>query len=332
MFVVSAIHSSQLPTFPSTVPSESGIGIDDKPESGKITTHSVSSTQKTRKRTATYQVSIDVKYFKQSLKSGGATRVEHKQHHVQYVKPLLVTMEFLDLKVHLQKVLQFCEPKNIIKKCGSLLASESYNIPLFPSSYAEKLHQIEHTPELIQKLSPFMTWDNHSILSTIADTSNIPEATMLLTQFDDRIDSSQPLTSFPIPAPSHHMVPYDNSTHTVLAVKLDLELYHSTLQNVIDARSLIQDQCKLTSHCLQLLAVAKTDLTIIYWMIPRNVAHLIAANTLQFQTHYHQNGILQLAVYPGAVFCTGSALKVGPLSFFSQFGIDGKLVRITLLK
>ena len=332
MFVISAIHSSQLSTSTSNVPSEYGSVIHDEPESGEITTLSVSSTQKTRKRTATYQVSIDIKYFKQSLNSGEATRVAHKQHHFQYVKPSLVTMEFLDLKVQLEKVLQFCETKNIINKCGSLLASESFNIPLFTSSYAEKLQEIKHTPELIQKLSPSMTWDNHSILSTIADTSSIPEATILLTQFDDRIDSSQLLTSFPIPAPSHHMVPYDNSTHTVLAVKLNLELHHSTLQNVIDARSLIQDQCKLTSHCLQLLAVAKTDLTIIYWMIPRNVAHLIAANALQFQTYYHQNGILQLAVYPGAVFCTGSALKVGPLSFFSQFSIDGKLVRITLLK
>ena len=329
MCVVLAIHSSLLSISTSNVPSKYCSGIDAKAESGVPTTQPMSITQKTRKR-STYQVSIDIKYYKQSLKSGGVTRVAHRQHLSQYIKPSLVIMEFLDLKLQLGKVLQFCEPENIINKCGSLLASEYYNIPLFPSSYTEKLQQIEHTPELIQTLSPFMTWDNHSILSTIADTSNIPEATMLLTQFDDRIYSSQSLTSYPIPVPSHHMVPYDNSAQTILAVKLDLELYHATLQNVIDAHSLIQDQCKLTSHCLQLLAVAKTDLTIIYWMIPKTVTHLIAANALQFQNHYHQNGILELAVYPGAVFCTASALKVGPLSFLSQNEADGKQVRITL--
>ena len=124
------------------------------------------------------------------------------------------------------------------------------------------------------------------------------------------------------------MVPHDNSSQTILAVKLDLELCHCTLQNVIDARSLIQNQCKLTSYCLQLLAVAKNDCTIIYWMIPRNVAHLVAANALQFPSGYHLNGILQLAVYPGAVFSTGSALKVGPLSFFNQNEADGKLVKL----
>ena len=316
MFIVLAIHSSQLPTSTSTVPSESGIGIDDKADSGIIISQPMSNIQKTRKRSTTYQVSIDIKYFKQSLKSGGATSVAHEQHHSEYIKPSLVTMEFLDIKVQLQKVLQFCEPKNIINKCGSLLANESYNIPLFTSNYAEKLQQIEHTPELIQKLSPFMTWDNHSILSTIADTSNIPEATMLLTQFDNRIDSSQPLTSFPIPAPSYHMVPYDNSTHTVLAVKLDLELYHSTLQTVIDARSLIQDQCKLTSYCLQLLAIAKTDFTIIYWMIPKVVAAFACFKVLENLEIFHQNGILQMALYPGSVLLTNGTLTVGPLSSF----------------
>ena len=242
------------------------------------------------------------------------------------IAPSSVLAEFLNIKVQLEELLQQCNPMPIVKKCGSLLASETLNIPLFPIEYAEKLQDIEHTPELIQKLSLFMTWDNHSILSTIADTSNITDATMLLTQFDDRIESSQPLTSFPIPAPSPHTVPYGNSTHIVLAVKLNLELCHSTLQNVIDARSLIRDQCKLTSHCLQLLAITKTDLTIIYWMIPNTIAHFITANAAQFYNYYHQNGILQLAIYPGAMVCTGSALMVGPLSFFNQIKIDSKLV------
>ena len=298
----------------------------------------MNNTGKSRKRPATYKVSINIKYYKPSPSTLGAARITCQQtsqstdttaiEHPEYIQPPLVAMEFLDLQLKLALLLQMCEPKHVIKKCSSLLASEIPNISLFPTDYAEKLQEIKHTPKLIQKFSPFMTWDNHSILSTIADTSNIPEATMLLTQFDERIDSSQPLTSFPIPAPSHHMVPYDNSTHTVLAVKLDLELYQSTLQNVIDARSLIQDQCKLTSHCLQLLAIAKTKRTIIYWMIPRNVADLIAANALQFQNHYHQNGILQLAVYPGAMVCIESALKVGPLSFFNQIDVDSKSVRI----
>ena len=235
-------------------------------------------------------------------------------------------MEFLDLEFQLGKMLQTYEPKLIIEKCISLLANDTQNIPLFPNEYAEKLKTIKHTSELIQQLSLFNTWDNHSVLHIIAEASKIPEATLLLMQFDDRIDLSQPLTSFPIPAPSYNMVPYNHSTHTVLAVRLDLELNLSTLQNIFDARSLIQDQCKLTSHCLHLLAVTKTTYTIIYWMIPRSIAHLITASAIQFQSYYQENGILQLAVYPGAMFCTESTLKVGPLSFLNQIEIDSKLV------
>ena len=235
------------------------------------------------------------------------------------IDPSSVIAEFLNMKVQLEELLQQCDPLPIVKKCGSLLASDTHNIPLFPTDYTEKLQEIQYTPELIQKLSPFMTWDNHTILSTIA--ADMPEATMLLTQFDDRIDSSQPLTSFPIPAPSHHMVPYNNSTHTVLAVKLDLELYQSTLQNVIDARSLIQDQCKLTSHRLQLLAMATTKSTILYWMIPKVVATLVHSKVLENPELFYRNGVMQMALYPGSIFLTDGTLKVGPLSFFHQFDV-----------
>ena len=248
------------------------------------------------------------------------------------IDPSSVIAEFLNMKVKLEELLQHCDPLPLVKKCGSLLASDAHNIPLFPTDYSEKLQEIESTAELIQKLSPFMTWDNHSILTTIAETSHIPEATRLLTQFDDRIDPSQPLTSFPIPAPSHHMVPYYNSTHTVLAVIIDLELYHSTLQNVIGARSLIQDHCRLTSHCLQLLAMARTKSTIVYWMIPKVVATFIYSKVLENPQLFYQNGIMQMALYPRSVLLTDGTLKVGPLSFFNQLEVDGKLVRVNIFK
>ena len=244
--------------------------------------------------------------------------------------PSSVISEFLNTKAQLEELLQVCDPMPVAKKCGSLLASETENIPLFPIDYAEKLQETEYIPELIQKLSPFMTWENHSILNAIAETSNIPEAAMLLAQFDHKIDLSKQLTSFPIPAPSHHMVPHINSTHTILAVKVDFEIFCCTLQNVIDVRSLIQEQCELTSYCLQLLAVARTNPIIIYWMIPNHITHLIIANAIQFQKYFYKNGILQLAVYPGVVLSTGSTLKVGPLSFFNPISVDNKQVNTNL--
>ena len=240
-----------------------------------------------------------------------------------------VIRNFLNTMAQLEELVQLCDPIPIVSKCYSLLASDIHNIPLFTTEYREQLQEIKHTHHFIQKLSPFMTWDNHSILNIITETSNIPEAVTLLNQFEDNIELSQPLASFPIPAPSPNMVPYDNSTHTVLVVNLDLELYHCTLQDVIDARSFIQKQCKLTSHCLYLLAITKTKFTSIYWLIPRSVTHLVTTNALQFQKLFYQKSILQLAVYPGVVISTGrSILNVEPLSFFTQTNIDSKMVCI----
>ena len=259
-------------------------------------------------------------------------KVEKKlSEDVGMIDPSSVMVEFLSVKDQLEGLLQLCNPVPVVNKCASLLASDTHNIPLFPNEYTEKLQATQYFPELFQKLSPFMTWDNHSILNAIADTCNIPEAAKLLTKFDDRIDSSQPLTSFPIPGPSHHMVPYGNSTHTVLALELDLELYCCTLQDVIDTRSLIQDQCKLNSHCLHLLAVIQTNSTIIYWMIPKSIANLITTNAVQFQNCFYHKGVLQLAVYPGVVICTGrSTLNIESLLFLNTKSANIKLVRLTM--
>ena len=153
---------------------------------------------------------------------------------------------------------------------------------------------------------------------------------MALSKFDDTDDSPLQLTIYSIAVPSHHMCPYYNSTHTLLAVKLCLELKHCTPQNVIDTPSPKQGHCKLTSESLQSEAVANSKSTILYWMIPKNVAHLITTNALQFQNYYYQHGMLGMAVYPGTMLFTGGVLKLKPLSFISQIEIDSNLVRFSV--
>ena len=264
--------------------------------------------------------------------AGAAKPTNEKEKDILVTKqstldPSSVIREFLNMKAQLEELLQLCDPVPVVKKCNSLLASDIHNIPLFTTECREEFQDIKHTHELIQKLNPYITWDNHSILSTITEISNIPEATVLLTQYADGIESSQPLSSFPIPAPSPHMVPYDNSTHTVLVINLDLHLHNCTLQDVIDVRSLIQEQCKLTSHCLHLLAVMQSNFTSIYWMIPKNVTHLIAANAVQFQNYLLQNGIVQIAVYPGTIISIGrSDVNTDPLLFLNQTTVSNTKV------
>ena len=55
------------------------------------------------------------------------------------IDPSSVIGEFLNMKVHLEELLQQCDPITIVKKCSSLLASDTHNIPLFPTDYVERL-------------------------------------------------------------------------------------------------------------------------------------------------------------------------------------------------
>ena len=234
-------------------------------------------------------------------------------------KPSLLVTHFFDMMAQLTEVLQSFNPKIIADHCGSLRASEQANIPLFPTSLANTIKASKSTPMVLQRLVPFTNWMDHSVLNAAVEACNVPEAVALITKFDDRIDTSQPVTKYPIPSPSHHMVPYDTSSHTVLAVQLNLQLHRSTLQNIINTRSLIQEKCEVTAHSLQLLAVAKTSHTIIYWTIPKHVASLIISNAQKYQRYLHQNGIQQVAIYPGTILATSSnVLTVGPFSFFTE--------------
>jgi len=236
-------------------------------------------------------------------------------------EPSSLVVKFSELKIQLKALLKLSDPKAIANHCGSLRASTQANIPLFSTEFIKRLDETKSVTVVVQKIALFTNWSDHSILSSIVQVSNVPEAAALFTQFIDGIDSSQPLTKYPIPAPSHHMIPNTTSTHTVLAVQLNLQLNHSTFQNVLDTRLLIQEKCEVTPHCLQLLAVAKTSYTIIYWTIPKHVVSLITSKVQQNQSDLHQSGIQQVAIYPGTALVTGSVLTVGPFVFFTKASI-----------
>ena len=274
---------------------------------------------------STYTTDVGEQDQQNDLATARRMKTEDGNLVTEILEPSSVVIKFLDIKVQLTNLLQEFDPTVIAGQCKSLKTSVEGDTPLLASDFVDALNRSKTTPRLIHKLAPYMNWCDHSILNTIVEVCNVPEATTLLTRFDDSIDPSQPLMKYPIPAPSHHMVPYDTSTHTVLAVQLNLHLHRSTLQSVIDTRSLIQEKCEVTPHCFQLLAVANTSHTIIYWTIPKHVASLITSKVQQHQSDLHQNDIQQISVYPGTAFVIGSALTVGLFSFFTEVSFNDNI-------
>ena len=237
---------------------------------------------------------------------------------IKYYKPSSVNAEFLDMKKQLEDVLKACDAQTIFTECKNLMASSAQNISLFSNEeYLQSLHECNLAPTILQKLSPYFTWSDHSVLIAVVKACNNPEAIALLQQFDTQMDLSLPITEYPVPQPVYSMAPYDFSTQTVLAVKLNVELSKFSLQQVFELRSLIQKYFQITEHSLQLMA-AKSSSTILYWMIPKCVSHLISSKIIQ-DPGLHDIRVQEVCVYPGTLFVSANVLKLGSLSFLNQF-------------
>ena len=199
------------------------------------------------------------------------------------------------------------------------MASNKHAINFFPDNQMKRLKEFKSSHLLLQKLSLFFTWSNHSILRVLAD--HCSEAVNILDDYDCRVDSFEFIASYPIPFFSLSMIPFDSSSYTIVAIRCDRELYECSLQYVYDMQSVMMEKCDITQHCLQLLAV-RSDPTILYWSIPKCVVYLINDNVSLNIEYLYSRGILEVLVYPDLVFTFDDHVSIGLLAFCD----DSKLV------
>ena len=235
--------------------------------------------------------------------------------HGHCLKPSLVHIAFLFLIDQVSELLQSCDVKKLVERCGNIMASNQQNIKLFPGDQIEKLNECSDTLSLLWSLNCFLTWSNHSILRVLL-TESSSEALQLLDKFDSSLVPKQSAASYPIPYFSSDMIPDDTSTHTILAIRCDQELYEVTLQYVYDMQSLIVDKCSITQHCLQLLAI-RSDPTVIYWTIPKCAINIISSQVTENSEHLYSKGVLEVLVYPEPFFTTDTVndFVMGTLAF-----------------
>ena len=210
------------------------------------------------------------------------------------------------------ELLASCHVEVLVDVCDNLMASDKHFVKYFSDKQMKRLKDCDSSLLLLQRLSLFFTWSNHSILRVLADQCS--EAVDILDNFDCRVNSLELIASYPIPCFSLNMIPVDTSTHTILAIRCGQELYRSTLQYVYDMQSVMMGKCDITQHCLQLLAV-RSNPTILYWTIPECVVHLINANVPIHSEYLQSRGILEVWVYPDLLFTVDEHVSVGSLVF-----------------
>ena len=226
---------------------------------------------------------------------------------------------FFQVSDSVMKLLASYNVEVLLDACDNLMASDKHDIKVFPDNQLEKLKHSDNSLLLLQRLSLFFTWSNHSILRALAD--HCSEAVNILDVFDCRVDSFELIASYPIPCFSLSMIPFDGSSHTIVAIRCDKELYKSTLQYVYDMQSVMMEKFDITQHCLQLLAV-RSDPTILYWTIPKCVVRLINDNVSLNSEYLYSRGILEVLVYPDLVFTFGDHVSIGLVAFSD----DSKLI------
>ena len=227
-----------------------------------------------------------------------------------YIKLTSVLTLFFQVVDSVGKLLQFDDLPILIDHCRYLMASNEHN--LFSNDQIQMFSECSTMLLLLQKLSCFFSWSNHSTLRALVGQCS--EAVNILDDFDSRLDPFQFIASYPIPCFSTDMIPSVTSTYTILAVRCKVKLYESSLQYIYDVQSVMIEICDITQHCLQLLAV-RSDPTILYWTIPKCVMDLINTNVPLYSEYLYSRGILEVLVHPDFVLTTGDDVCYGALSF-----------------
>ena len=220
----------------------------------------------------------------------------------EYLKPSTVADEFSCVTEQITKLLQSHDPEVLVGQCETVIASDHvHGIKFFSDHQISQLKNYKNTPSLLQELSHLWSWSNHSMLRSLVGFCN--EAIKLLDKFDSHLDTSEPITSYPV----FEIIPTDVTTQTTLKVKFAKDIPKSTLQDVLNICLLVVNQFGITQYCLQFIATQHTQsFTAIYWSIPKCIVNLISSKVLQHSNKFYDLGVHEVAIYPDIKIITGN--------------------------
>ena len=248
------------------------------------------------------------------------------------MEPSHVHLQFFDLIDTIILLLSATDKLSfdIVTKCFSLMASDIHNIPLFVEPFLSKLVSCKSVFLLKILLLPFLSWFDHSILKEL--TSDNDSVADLLTQFDSLIDTSKPITAYPIPTLTEMMIPVDDM-FTIVATKSSRNLVNSRLKDIIDIKAALIEQWEITEHAIQLIAVC-IQLNYLYWIVPKCVVSVIENLSHSYVIQYElwERGITMTAILPDLFtndhVTMQQSITGGPFSMLSS---QEEMVRIIIV-
>lgn len=208
------------------------------------------------------------------------------------------------------------EAVSLYEVFGKIMAS--YNVKLFTEAFLTKLKSCNSFTLLKSMVLPFITWLDHSILREMVTASKCLKAMQMLKEFEALIDYNQPITSYPIPAPSQLIIPLCDSDYTLVATHCNCNLEEEKLRKVIDVKNFLINMWEVTEHAIQLIAIHKVH-RILYWMIPQHVVKIVESKPLY---ELWQSEIVMISVFPKNIFVEDDGSITPACNIFSFLNVE----------
>ena len=237
----------------------------------------------------------------------------------EYFSSSSILLKYLDLFDNLAELMESLDPKTLIDAISHLVAIDTYDhcVKQFSAEYVTQLSHYSNSVEVLTKLFPYSNWCDHCVIRELLEVCNCSEGVKLLDEFDSRIDLNQPITDFPMFAPSSLITPNDTSYYTIMAIKHKTELSSVKLYHIGTIKSEFIQICGLTKYSCLFLAITKCNPVVIYWLIPRNLLLSISNVVWNFADSFYSKGILEVAIYPDFAVCTSNTSNISPLKYFT---------------
>ena len=186
-----------------------------------------------------------------------------------------VNLLFLDLVDTLVTEMSTADVAVLANKCGTLMASDVYQIPLFTQEFMNKLTNCVYPFIFKMYLLPYMSWLDCCLLKQLVNfTSNKSVLLKMVDQFIDSLDYNELVTSYHIPEFSQLLIPLDSSQHTLLATMHIQSIDKLILQDVVNIKKSLIRRLEITDHAVQLIAMHSKSCCF-YWLMPNQIRSLV---------------------------------------------------------
>ena len=182
---------------------------------------------------------------------------------------------FLDLVDALVTEMSTTDVAVLANKCGTLMASDVHQIPLFTKEFMNKLTNCVYPFIFKMYLLPYMSWLDCSLLNQLVNfTSNKRVLLKMVDQFIDSLDYNELVTSYHIPEFSQLLIPLDSSQHTLLATVHIQSIDKLILQDVVNIKKSLIRRLEITDCAVQLIAMHSKS-RCFYWLMPNQIRSLV---------------------------------------------------------